>query len=172
MTVEEALANEKALAHENPQAGGGLRQSDHPRVFDGVRMMANVSVRAQHLFEDGYRARWTGSSLLAVRNPQGVVYEVDTAAMTCDCPFFQKYCNIQARSECYRCKHLLGYKRLLSRQRMARLLVALTLLRFWAELDDAPSRQQLQENQELQEKSEVPVKMIRAEELEVTDVAF
>lgn len=176
MTVHEAPAHKEAPAHEEPQAGGeqrqpdNLREPDNLRVFDEARLMANVSARAQRLFDDGYRARWTGGSALAIRNPQGVVYEVDAEAATCDCPFFQKYCNSQTRSGCrqkhYRCKHLLGYRRLLSRQRAARLLVALILLRVWDELGDAPASHKFSRT------SASPMAASGAEEPEVTNVAF
>ena len=131
-------------------------------ILDEARMMANVNARAQRLYDDGYRARWTGGSVLAVRNPQGVVYEVDAEAATCGCPFFQKYCNSQTQSGCrrkpYRCKHLLGYRRLLSRQRAARLFVALILLQVWDELGDAPTRRNLPHT------SAVPANVTGAEE--------
>ncbi len=170
MTFDEVPILDEAPTSEEPLTGGGPQTVDNPRVFDEARMMANVSARAQRLFDDGYRARWTGGSALAVRSPQGVVYEVDTAVGTCDCPFFQKYCNFQKQSghRCkhYHCKHLLGYRRLLSRQRVSRLLVAMILLRVWAELDDAPN------SHELPEKHELPISTACAEEPEVADVAF
>ena len=99
-------------------------------TFDEARLMANVNDRAMRLFADGYRARWTDKIVLSIRSPKGDVYCVDTQAETCDCPFFQKH------SGRHSCKHLLGWRRLLSRQRACRLLVALTLLRVWADLDD------------------------------------
>ena len=100
-------------------------------TLDEARLMANVNARAQRLFEDGYRACWTGPHLLAVRNSLGAVYQTDTQAQTCDCPFF-------ARSG-HPCKHSLGWRLLLARQKAMRRLVALLLLRAWADLDDGCS---------------------------------
>ena len=99
-------------------------------TFDEARLMANVNDRAMRLFADGYRVHWRDRTALSIRSPKGVAYCVDTRAETCDCPFFQKH------SGRHSCKHLLGWRRLLSRQRACRLLVTLTLLRVWAELDD------------------------------------
>ena len=65
---------------------------------------------------------------LAVRNGRGAVYEVDAGAGTCDCPFFRK----SGRQ----CKHILGWGRLLARQRACRLWIAVVLLRAWGSLDD------------------------------------
>lgn len=100
-------------------------------TFDEARLMANVNERARRLFDDGYRARWQGGRVLEVRNGRGGTYRVDTAHDTCDCPFFRGH---QGR---HPCKHLLGWKRLLVRQRACRRLVTLMLLRAWADLDDA-----------------------------------
>ena len=97
-------------------------------TLDEARLMANVNARARRLFEDGYRARWTGPHRLAVRNAQGTVYPVDTQAQTCGCPFF-------VRSG-HPCKHVLGWRRLLSRQRACRLWIAVLFLRAWSNLDD------------------------------------
>lgn len=131
MTTEEALVHDE-LQHDEPQAGGGLPHSDNLRVFDEARLMANVNARAQRLFEGGYRARWVNGSVLAVRSPGNAVYRLDIGAETCDCPFFQKHTGRHA------CKHLLGYKALLCRQRSSRRLVTLMLLKVWADLDDRP----------------------------------
>jgi len=100
-------------------------------TFDEARLMANVNARAGRLFDDGYRARWRGAYALEVRSPQGARYRLDTNAGTCDCPFFRGH---QGR---HPCKHVLGWKRLLVRQRACRRLVALLLMRAWADLDDA-----------------------------------
>lgn len=97
-------------------------------TLDEARLMANVNARARRLFADGYRARWTGPYRLAVRSGQGAVYQVDTRAETCDCPFFRK--------GGHQCKHVLGWHRLLARQRACRLWITLTLLRAWSSLDD------------------------------------
>lgn len=102
-------------------------------TFDEARLMANVNARAQRLFEDGYRAHWLGESMLAVRSPGKAVYRLDVVAETCDCPFFQKH------SGRHDCKHLLGYRRLLCRQRSMRRLVTLMLLKVWVDLDDRPN---------------------------------
>ena len=105
--------------HETPEA-----------TLAEARLMANVNARAQRLFEDGYRARWIGPGRLAVRNGRGAVYEVDTQTGTCDCPFFRKGGR--------RCKHVLGWGRLLARQRTFRLWLATVLVRAWSSLDDRP----------------------------------
>ena len=102
-------------------------------TLDEARLMANVNQRAQRLFEDGYRARWNGAGKLEVRNAGGTVYAVDTRALACDCPFYRAH---QGR---YPCKHSIGWRRLLCRQRACRRLVALLLLRAWADLDDGSS---------------------------------
>lgn len=101
-------------------------------TFDEARLMANVNARAQRLFEFGYRARWMGGSVLAVRSLGKAVYRLDIGRETCDCPFFQK------NSGRHACKHILGYKVLLCRQRSSRRLVPLMLLKVWADLDDRP----------------------------------
>ncbi len=101
-------------------------------TFDEARLMANVNARAQRLFEVGYRARWTGGPVLTVRSPGNAVYRLDVGAETCDCPFFQK------NSSRHACKHILGYRTLLCRQRSMRRLMTLMLLRVWVELDDRP----------------------------------
>ena len=97
-------------------------------TFDEARLMANVNARSRRLFEDGYRARWTGPHRISVRSGQGAAYEIDTQAQACGCPFF-------VRSG-HPCKHVLGWRRLLARQRALRLLLALLLLRAWADLDE------------------------------------
>ena len=102
-------------------------------TLDEARLMANVNARAQRLFEDGYRGRWIGPGLLAVRSDRGATYRVDVAAAACDCPFFRK--------GGHDCKHLLGWERLLFRQRCYRRWLAALLLRAWADLDDGwPAR--------------------------------
>ena len=98
-------------------------------TLDEARLMANVNARAQHLFESGYRARWTGPYLLAVRNDRGAVYRVDTVALTCDCPFFRK--------SGHECKHVIGWRKLLLRQRQCRLWILIVLLRAYSSLDEA-----------------------------------
>ena len=99
-------------------------------TLDEARLMANVNGRAQRLFEDGYRARWTGAGQLEVRSARGKAYLVDSRAETCDCPFYRAHRGRHA------CKHCLGWRLLLSKQRACRRLVALLLLRAWADLDD------------------------------------
>jgi hypothetical protein len=101
-------------------------------TFDEARLLANVNARAQRLFEEGYRARWINGSVLAVRSPGNTVYRLDVGAATCECPFFQKHTGRHT------CKHILGYQRLLCRQRSMRRLVTLMLLKVWADLDDRP----------------------------------
>jgi hypothetical protein len=103
-------------------------------TFDEARLMANVNARARRLFDDGYRARWRGTYALEIRNGRGGTYRVDTLNGTCDCPFFRGH---QGH---HPCKHLLGWKRLLARQRACRRLIALLLLWAWADLDDCAPR--------------------------------
>ncbi len=99
-------------------------------TFDEARLLANVNARAQRLFENGYRARRAGLRIVQVRSGQGATYRVDTVAHTCNCPFF---CGWKGR---FPCKHLLGWRRLLARQRACRRLVCLLLLGLWRDLDD------------------------------------
>ena len=99
-------------------------------TFDEARLMANVNGRAKRLFESGYRARWKEAGVLEVRNGLGSAYLVDTVDEACGCPFYRAH---QGR---HFCKHLLGWRRLLSRQRACRRLMAVLLLRAWADLDD------------------------------------
>ena len=99
-------------------------------TLDEARLMANVNGRAQRLFEDGYRARWREAGRLEVRNGKGETYLVDSETDTCDCPFYRAHRGRHA------CKHCLGWRRLLLKQRACRRLVALLLLRAWADLDD------------------------------------
>lgn len=99
-------------------------------TLDEARLMANVNSRAQRLFEDGYRARWNGTGLLEIRSAKGAAYFVDTEAETCDCPFYRAH---QGR---HPCKHSLGWRLLVSKQRACRRLVLLLLLKAWADLDD------------------------------------
>lgn len=77
--------------------------------LDEARLLANVNERAQSLFENGYRARWTNDSIVEVTTPKKRVYEVDTDKHTCTCPFFVSH---EGR---YGCKHLIGYLLLLMR---------------------------------------------------------
>lgn len=118
-------------------------------TFDEARLLANVNDRAQRLFADGYRARWRNRTFLSVRSPKGDIYRLDTLAGTCDCPFFQR------NAGRYFCKHLLGWERLLSRQRACRLFLTVVLLRVWADLGDnaldtsaVPTPQELRSIQE------------------------
>ncbi len=97
---------------------------------DEARMMANVNTRALRLFEDGYRCRFRSNHILEIRNADGTGYLVDRQTGTCTCPFYQRH---DGR---HPCKHLLGADRLLIRQRECRRLLALTLLKIWASLDD------------------------------------
>lgn len=99
-------------------------------TFDEARLMANVNARARRLFQDGYRARWQSSHRLVIRNQSGATYQMDTCHRTCDCPFFLGW---KGR---HPCKHLLGYRRLLARQRTCRRLVACLLLLAWNDLAD------------------------------------
>lgn len=101
-------------------------------TFDEARLVANIHHRAQLLFENGYRARWREAGRLEIRSGKGAVYLVDTEAGACDCPFYRAH---QGR---HPCKHGLGWRRLLARQRTCRLWLCLLLLRAWRSLDDAP----------------------------------
>lgn len=109
-------------------------------TFDEARLMANVNDRSLRLFEKGCRARWRDVAVLSVRNPEGTAYRVDTHARTCDCPFFQKHTGRHSfkhlSNKHLSCKHLLGWKRLLSQQHACRLFASLMLLRVWTDLDD------------------------------------
>ena len=99
-------------------------------TLDEARLMANVNHWAGLLFAAGYRARWTDAENLEIRNGTGATYLVDTKTGTCDCPFYKAH---QGRLPC---KHSLGARLLLSKQRDCRRLVSLLLLRVWADLDD------------------------------------
>ncbi len=99
-------------------------------TLDEARLMANVNARAQSLFDSGYRARWRGQHALEIRSPKGTVYQVNTLTGGCDCPFFHKHAGR------YDCKHALGARRLLSRQRACRRFITTLLLRAWADLED------------------------------------
>jgi hypothetical protein len=99
-------------------------------TLDEARLMVNVNARARRLFEDGYRARWVGPHLLAVRNSNGGVYRIDTTTNAYACPFF-----LQSG---HPCKHSLGWRRLLARQRTCRPWLGVLLLRAWRNLDDDP----------------------------------
>ena len=99
-------------------------------TFDEARLLASVNARAETLFESGYRARWAGSARLLVRNGRGAAYLVETLAQTCECPFFRAH---QGR---YPCKHLLGWTRLLWRQRSCRRTLSLVLNDLLDDLDE------------------------------------
>ena len=99
-------------------------------TLDEARMMANVNEKASRLFENGYRGRWTDTGRLEIHNGDGVVYLVDAGTSACNCPFYRTH---QGR---HPCKHGLGWRLLLSKQRACRRLVLLLLLRAWADLDD------------------------------------
>ena len=60
-------------------------------TLDEAQLMANVNGRAQRLFEYGYRARGVGLHLLVVRNGRGAMYQLDTQAVTCYCPFYRAH---------------------------------------------------------------------------------
>lgn len=114
-------------------------------TFDEARLMANVNARARRLFDDGYRARWKDTYALEVRSPQGAYYRLDTRTGACDCPFARHWANRHP------CKHSLGWKRLLARQRECRRLVTLLLLWTWADLDDARQANDTQLTEEAQQ---------------------
>lgn len=117
-------------------------------TFEEARLMANVNARARRLFDDGYRARWQGAGVLEVRSPQGATYRLDARTGTCNCPFARHW------ADRHPCKHSLGWKRLLSRQRACRRLVTLVLMRAWADLDDADPRvREAEELRPIQEKT-------------------
>lgn len=87
-----------------------------PTALDEARVLANVNERAQRLYSDGYRARWIDSRLVEIHSPQGEIYEIDTAARTCDCPFFTKASKKRQPDPDRTCKHLLGLSKLLEIQ--------------------------------------------------------
>jgi len=99
-------------------------------TLDEAQLMANVNARAQSLFDNGYRARWRGQHALEIRSPKGAVYQVNTLTGDCGCPFFRGYAGRHP------CKHSLGWRKLLSRQRACRRFVTTLLLRIWADLED------------------------------------
>jgi len=99
-------------------------------TFEEARLMANVNDRAQRLFEDGYRAHWKWADQLEIRSGKGSVYLLSTEADTCDCPFYRAH---QGR---HPCKHSLGWRLLLSKQRACRRLILLMLIKAWGSLDD------------------------------------
>lgn len=99
-------------------------------TFDEARLMASVNARAEALFESGYRARWAGPGQLSVRNSRGAAYLVETLVQTCECPFFRAH---QGR---YPCKHLLGWTRLLWRQRSCRRTLSRVLSDLLDDLDE------------------------------------
>ncbi len=77
--------------------------------LDEAILLANVNERAQWLFENGYRAKWTSDSIVEITTPSERVYEVNLERQTCSCPFFVRH-----EGE-YRCKHLIGCLLLLMR---------------------------------------------------------
>ncbi len=89
-----------------------------PRLsINEARTLANVRERATRLFEDGYRARWVNATTVEIDSPTNGIYEIDTEAKTCDCPFFTKASKKRAGSDLDRtCKHLLGLEQLLELQ--------------------------------------------------------
>jgi len=99
-------------------------------TLDEARLMANVNARAQSLFDSSYRARWRGQHALEIRSPKGTVYQVNTLIDSCDCPFFRGHAGRHP------CKHSLGWRKLLSRQRACRRFITTLLLRAWADLED------------------------------------
>ncbi len=66
---------------------------------------------------------------MEIRSPKGTVYQVNTLTGGYDCPFFRGY------AERHPCKHSLGWRKLLSRQRACRRFITI-LLRAWADLED------------------------------------
>lgn len=101
-----------------------------PMTLDEARLQENVNARARSLFDSGYRARWRGHHTLDIRSPKGTVYQVNTLTGGCDCPFFRGHAGRHP------CKHSLGWRKLLSRQRACRRFVTILLLRAWADLED------------------------------------
>lgn len=81
-----------------------------PRFRRAARLLANVRMRAERLFEDGYVARRLDPHRIAITAPGGAAYELDASDRSCTCPFFVKH---QGR---YDCKHLLGISCLLQKQ--------------------------------------------------------
>jgi hypothetical protein len=71
---------------------------------------ANAYERSQRLFADGYRAVKGEDEKVIVTSPLGKQYTVDLFEDACDCPYFRN-----SGGE-LRCKHLLGWSKLLSDQ--------------------------------------------------------
>ena len=80
--------------------------------LDEARLLANVNARANRLYEDGYRIRSLDGNLHQIHQADGPTYTLDRAAQSCTCPFFTQH------GGRYRCKHLLGWRKLLLAQRM------------------------------------------------------
>ena len=70
--------------------------------LDEAKLLANVNERAQWLFENGYRARWTSDSIVEITTPSERVYEVNLERQICSCSFFV------CHEGKYKCKHLIG----------------------------------------------------------------
>lgn len=75
-----------------------------------VRLLATLHLRAERLFEDGYRAGWIDEDTVAVISVRGETYQIDRVWQTCTCPYYEQ------TGGRHGCKHLLGYERLLARQ--------------------------------------------------------
>ncbi len=85
-------------------------------TLEEARTLANVRERATRLFEDGYRARWISATIVEIDSPKSGIYEIDTDARTCDCPFFTKASKKRQPDPERTCKHLLGLSKLLEIQ--------------------------------------------------------
>ena len=84
-------------------------------TLDTARLVANVNHRAQRLYEDGYHAVWVEEPYeLDMTNEEGTTYRLNVLFDYCTCPYWIKH------RETRKCKHLLGWKRLLERQAEAK----------------------------------------------------
>jgi hypothetical protein len=73
-------------------------------------MMAKVQERSERLFADGYRGQMTDTDEVLITNAEGVPYRVDLLEDACSCPFFLHW------GGHYKCKHLLGWGKLITDQ--------------------------------------------------------
>jgi predicted nucleic acid-binding Zn finger protein len=98
-------------------------------AVDESRLKAGVEARAEHLFDDGYRAEIADGTTVIVQNPTGTLYAVDIQRHTCTCPFFVKW------NGRHSCKHLLGYPALLLQQQAYERLTITRYRKFYAVWD-------------------------------------
>jgi hypothetical protein len=76
-----------------------------PRNIQEAMQQARIQDRANRLFADGYRARYSPEDdVILVTNEEGTTYRVGVVFEDCNCPFYtdKEYC-----------KHALGAQKLL-----------------------------------------------------------